>query len=170
MTDLVWRDKVRGYLNPKYEWLSKVSDREYARWERYIRTALIGGHLDAVETDKRIWEEIKEKEERYQEAKKKVLEQRERNRKLDVEINNKLSEAIDMLSTPGNPDAVLNAKNVIRRVKYEPVTASTKHYGIDYDEAVYKSENKPEMNGRIYYKNTYIEGPPYSLKNLPLFG
>ena len=155
MEVLVHRDKVRGYLNPKHEWLSKVSDREYSKWEIAFRRAMTHRDVeDGVEMDKKIWEEIGYKEKQYQEAKKKYLDTRKRSQELDKQINTKLDLLHDLVATPSTCNAVL------RMDKYEPVTASTKltrhdkkHIPVGYRK-LYEEEVR-NKNGRIYPKYSH---------------
>ena len=144
MDELVYRDVVRKYLDPKFEWLSKISSKEYHKWKTAILNLHSYSNLTEVQKDKKILEEIELKERQYQRHKKEWKENRKRNELLDIAINNNLNKIHDLVATPGNKDAIIRAD------KYEPVTASTrinkhdrKHIPIGYRK-LYKAELQDE--------------------------
>jgi len=176
MDELVYRDVVRKYLDPKFEWLSKISSREYHRWKIAFLNLHRDDNLTEVQKDEKIREEIELMEERYQLFKKQWKENRRRNRELDISINNKLDLIHDLVAAPSNPDAVLKnngltkhegrdvclSGNIVRFDKFEPVTASTKltrhdkkHIPVGYRK-LYK-EDMRNKNGRIYPKEWHTD-------------
>ena len=184
MDELVYRDVVRKYLDPKFEWLSKISSREYHRWKIAFLNLHRDDNLTEVQKDEKIREEIELMEERYQLFKKQWKENRRRNRELDISINNKLDLIHDLVAAPSNPDAVLKNNdltkkiardmgygNIVRSDKFEPVTASTKltrhdkkHIPVGYRK-LYK-EDMRNKNGRIYPKEWKSVWHDRSHKNL----
>jgi len=163
MDELVYRDVVRKYLDPQYEWLSKISSKEYHKWKTATLRLFESRNLTEVQKDEKIREEIELKERQYQRYLREWKENRKRNRELDIKLNNTMAAIQDLVAAPSNPDAVLKnngltkqiardmgygsitADKMIRRDKYEPVTASTKTILTEY--------GKPNKNGRIYAKD-----------------
>ena len=177
MDELVYRDVVRKYLDPRFEWLSKISSKEYHKWKTALYNLYPYRHLTEVQKDEKILEEIELKERQYQRHLSEWKENRRRNRKLDAQIHKKLDLLHDLVASPGTPNAILKDNgltkhkgkdvclggSIVRMDKYEPITASTKltrhdkkHIPIGYRK-LYK-EDMANKNGRIY--------DPIAFKNL----
>lgn len=155
MEELVWRNKIRGYLNPKFEWLSKVSDKEYARWEYAFRlTQDHRGVEDGVKMDREIWKEIEYKEEQYQKIKKRIADSAEKHREMDEKLAKKATECLDLLMSPSTPNAVIKNNRLTKEIakdmgyKYESMTASTETNL--YPRIQVSADTKTHMNGRVY--------------------
>lgn len=139
MEDLVYRDVVRKYLDPRFEWLSKINTKEFHKWK--VATCRFLGDLTTiteVEIDKYVLEEIKIKEVLYQNAKKGWQERVTKNKFLDKSIHNNLNKIHDLVTSPSNPNAVLKENGL------------TKHKGRDICLG-----GELTQNGRLYPKNYF---------------
>ena len=119
--ELLTRDVIRP--NMPYEWLTKISFREFNRWARGEASIIkFRGGTSKEAVNLHIETEIENQEKLYQALK-------------TLSSPNGLKKAkttFDLVSTPSSRDAVWTGNGRIHRVdKYEPLTASTKNVYYD---------------------------------------